>query len=60
MGGAVSRTGYVVECPLTPGNCQPMRGDSSGDDLLLYDTAGDVGGWEGERAVRARWMGGGE
>ena len=40
VGAAVNRTGYVVECPLIPGVCTPMRGSGSGDDLLLYDTSG--------------------
>ena len=33
----VDRTGYVLECPLSPGPCEPLRGSGEGNDTLLYD-----------------------
>lgn len=36
-GFRVQQTGYVLECPLTPGPCTPLRGSGEGNDTLLYD-----------------------
>ena len=36
-GHQVDRTGYVLECPLSPGPCEPLRGSGEGNDTLLYD-----------------------
>ena len=36
-GHRVEQTGYVLECPLSPGPCAPLRGSGEGNDTLLYD-----------------------
>ena len=35
-----SVTGVVYTCPIEPGSCDGLRGDGTGPDNRLYDTAG--------------------
>ena len=41
VGAQVDRTGYVLECPLRPGNCTALQGSGMGDDRRLYDVDGE-------------------
>ena len=33
-------TGVIYTCPLTPGSCNGLKGDSTEDDRRLYDIDG--------------------
>ena len=39
-GAQVDNTGVVYTCPILPGECSPLLGDSQGADRRLYDTDG--------------------
>ena len=54
-GSRVQQTGYVLECPLTPGPCTPLRGSGEGNDTLLYD---ETSGFPVTNSMQyvCRWM----
>ena len=48
---AVNDTGLVYVCPITPGDCEPLSGTGSGNDVRLFDHEGQ---WGDENTIHNR------